>query len=191
MLWMICYWLTPGQAQERLWLDQATISERWAQWKSAHPNQPLTLTTGYALSEGLMVREQAWAEAIHLGALSMTGVVVEQAENWSTGKVAPHDHVATLGLAALERLDLIVDSMQGLAYVRPKNTPRLVGPHNRLGAVFVPSRAHPDELVAQVADGSPAWEAGSQSGDCLLEVDAQPGTPATPTAFWVLKAGLA
>jgi hypothetical protein len=26
VLWMICCWLTPGPAQERLWLDQATIN---------------------------------------------------------------------------------------------------------------------------------------------------------------------
>ena len=163
--------------------------ERWGQWKSAHPNHPSTLTAVFGLSRGVMVREQAWTEAIDLGPLNLTGVVVEGAETWSTGKVAPDDHVAILGLAALKRLDLIVDSRQGLAYVRPRNTPPLAGPHNRLGAVFVPGKTHPDELVAHVVVESPAWQAGVRNGDRLLEVDGQAVSPAPLKAFSMLKAG--
>jgi C-terminal processing protease CtpA/Prc len=92
-------------------------------------------------------------------------------------------------LAVLKRLDLIVDSRQGLAYVRPRNTPPLAGPHNRLGAVFVPSKTHPDELVAQVVVESPAWQAGVRNGDCLLEVDGQAVTLVTLKPFLMQRAG--
>src|SRR5438105_3098559 len=76
-----------------------------------------------------------------------------------------------LGMAALKRLDFIVDGRRGVAYLRPKTAPPSAYSYNRLGAVFVPKDVNSNELVARVADGSPAQEAGVRDGDVLLKVN--------------------
>ena len=76
---------------------------------------------------------------------------------------------ATLGLAALKRLDIVIDGKHGIAYLRPKKTPPLPYQHNRLGADFIPQDSHNDDLIAHVANGSPAYEAGIRDGDILLK----------------------
>ena len=122
------------------------------------------------MDSGLMVREQALAETLSFAGLELSGVVVEQPDQWSL-KRANNKLVATLGLAALKRLDLVVDGKHGAVYLRPKtNVPRAVN-HNRLGAVFVPVNATGGELHAHVAPLSPAAEAGVCNGDVLLTVD--------------------
>ena len=118
----------------------------------------------------LMVREQAWAETVSFAGLELSGVVVEQADQWSL-KRANNNLVGTLGLAALKRLDLVVDGKHGTVYLRPKtNAPTAVN-HNRLGAVFLPVNPTGGERHAHVATLSPAAEAGVCNGDVLLTVD--------------------
>ena len=77
---------------------------------------------------------------------------------------------ASLGLAALQRLDLIIDGDLGFAYLRPKSTPPPPYEHNRLGSVFVPSDLQGGDLLARVIAGSPAYQAGIRDGDVLLKV---------------------
>jgi S1-C subfamily serine protease len=77
----------------------------------------------------------------------------------------------TLGLAALSRLELIVDGKNSMAYLQSKTTLPPVYPHNRLAAVFVPTVTHTNEAVALVVPGGPAYEAGVRNGDILLQVD--------------------
>jgi tetratricopeptide (TPR) repeat protein len=80
-------------------------------------------------------------------------------------------YAATLGIAALKRLDLVIDGKNNVAYLRPKLTPPMAYQHNRLGAVFDRDKSNGNELFARVAPGSPADEAGIHNGDILLEVD--------------------
>jgi S1-C subfamily serine protease len=79
------------------------------------------------------------------------------------------DYEGTLGLAALKRLDVIIDGKEGVAYLRPKTNSPPAYDHNRLAAVFTPPDMKADGLIAHVLDGGPAYEAGIRSGDILLK----------------------
>ena len=82
------------------------------------------------------------------------------------------NHLATLGLYALRRLDLVVDGKNGVAYVHPRSDPAPAYPHNRLGAVFVPRDLQRDgPHFAHVVPGSPAFLAGIRDNDVLLKID--------------------
>ena|SRR5688572_2963428 len=83
---------------------------------------------------------------------------------------------APSGLAALKRLDLVVDGKNGFAYLRAKTTRPPAYPHNRLGAVFVPTATQTNQAVARVVEGGPADEAGVRNGDILLQMDDVPVT---------------
>jgi hypothetical protein len=142
----------------------------WRRWKEAHPNMPTTVETVFTPSDGFFVCEEAWADQIAVGPIILTGVPIAQAGPAGTDRWGAH-YEGTLGLAALKRLDLVVDGNNGVAYWRPKKTRPPSYSHNRLGAVFVPTVAHTNQAVAWVVDGSPAFEAGVRNGDVLLRVD--------------------
>jgi hypothetical protein len=147
----------------------ALSSERWRAWKAAHTNQPTTLLAGYMPGAGTVVMEESWAKELTFGPLVLTEVPVMLA-NVAEQAMGSPGFDASLGLAALKRLDLIVDGDLGIAYLRPKNTAPPPYEHNRLGAVFAPHDREGVDLVAHVIDGSPAFEAGVRDGDVLLKV---------------------
>jgi hypothetical protein len=146
--------------------------QKWREWKTAQTNQPTTIQAYYTPNPGLVVAEEMWADKISLGSLTLTEVPVMEADS---SDVALHSSPqkqfeATLGFAALKRLDVIIDGKRGIAYLRPRQTPSLPYEHNRLGAAFVPRDPKNDDLVAHVADGSPAYEAGIRNDDVLLKI---------------------
>jgi hypothetical protein len=143
----------------------ALVSQKWREWKTAHANAPVTLTATDGPSSGDWVGEEAWAKELFLGAFTLTEVPIQQASPIESARGQP-----ILGLAALKRLDFIVDGKQGVAYLRPKRTPPPAYNHNRLGAEFVPGGSQSDELIAQVVNGSPAQAAGIRNGDILQKV---------------------
>lgn len=147
----------------------ALSTNRWRAWKQAHADEPSTLHLFVMPGSGWTVREEAWADALDLGAFTLNGVpVTESAPTQSDG--FPHFR-ATLGMAALARLDLIVDRQHNVAYVHPKTTRAPAYDHNRLGAVFAPDDTAGGKLVAKVLPGSPAAVAGVQDGDVLLKIN--------------------
>ena len=148
----------------------ALAPEAWRQWKAAHPESPVTLETAFGPLDGLFVFEEAWADEISLGPITLTGVPVQQA---SPGDVAcwGAQFEGSIGLAGLKRLDIIIDGNNGVAYLRAKKTRPPLYQHNRLAAVFVPTAGHTNQAVAQVLEGGPAYEAGVRNGDVLLQVD--------------------
>jgi hypothetical protein len=138
----------------------------WREWKATHKEQRLTLRAHYTPQVGLVVSEEGWAKKLSLGPLVLTDVPTTEAKRAAD---AP-SYTATLGLAALKRLDFIVDGKHGIAYLHPTTAPFKGYIHNRLGAVFAPSDLRSDDLIAHVAEGSPAERAGIRNGDVLLAI---------------------
>lgn len=167
----------PGQEESRgvLSVDTGSSSgvalnpERWRAWTAAHTNQPTTLMAGYMPGAGTVVIEESWARELTFGPLVLKEVPVMLA-NVAERAMASPGFEASLGLAALRRLDLIIDGDLGIAYLRPKSGPPPPYEHNRLGAVFAPPKMEGGDLVARVIDGTPAYEAGIRNGDVLLKV---------------------
>jgi S1-C subfamily serine protease len=118
---------------------------------------------------GTVVTEETWAREMTFGSLVLTEVPV-MPSNVAEQAMGSPSFVASLGLAALKRLDLIIDGSLGIAYLRPKTAAPPPYDHNRLGAVFAPRDMEGADLIAHVIDGSPAYEAGVRSGDVLLKV---------------------
>ena len=147
----------------------ALPAQEFRRWKEAHPQCPMTLETVFTPADGFFVTEEAWADQMSVGPIILTGVpIIAAGPAGATRWGAQYE--GTLGLAALKRMDLIVDGNNGLAYLRAKTTRPPAYPHNRLGAVFVP-QTHTNQAAAWVVHGSPAYEAGVRGGDVLLQVD--------------------
>lgn len=163
--------------------------KQWQQLKAAQPKPATTLIAYYTLGSGAVVSEEMWAERLPLGPLELRGVPVMAADPTEVSA----GFTATLGMAALKRLDFVVDGRQGVAYLRTKQTPPRTYPHNRIGAVFVRRSAQDDALVAHVLESSPAAEAGIRAGDVLLKIGkwnaTQRTAEATPRQYWTLPAG--
>jgi hypothetical protein len=147
----------------------AFAPERWRAWKTAHANAPMTLLAGYMPGAGTVIMEESWSKDLTFGPLVLTDVPVMPANVAEQAMGAP-GFEASLGLAALKRLDLVIDGDLGMAYLRPRKAPPAPYEHNRLGAVFAPRDMEAVDLVAHVIDGSPAYEAGVRNGDVLLRV---------------------
>jgi PDZ domain len=141
----------------------------WQQWRSTHPESPTTFQAEYYPGEGFGIPEQAWADEIAVGPIVLNGVPIEESGPALQKEVGPR-FTGRLGLAALKRLDFVVDAKNGWAYFRPKATPPTPFSHNRLGAVFR-STTHTNHAVALVVKGSPAYEANVRDGDILLQVN--------------------
>jgi hypothetical protein len=141
----------------------------WQAWKADHPNAPLALHS-YFIASGPAVAEEALTRELAFGPLIITNTLIKEA--------TPADeilgflrHDATFGVGALKRLDFIVDGKQGVAYLRPKKMPPTPYNYNRSGMVAAPRDMQSNDLIAHVADGSPAYEAGIRTGDILLKRD--------------------
>jgi hypothetical protein len=147
----------------------ALSPDRWRAWRADHTNQPSTLLAGYMPGAGTVVTEEIWAKQLTFGTLVLTEVPVMPANVAEQAMGAP-GFEGSLGLAALKRLELVIDGSLGIAYLRPRNAPPAPYEHNRLGAVFAPRDMEGLDLIAHVIDGSPASEAGVRNGDVLLKV---------------------
>ena len=138
----------------------------WQQW-AQHPQRRRTLVAFLLPADGLVLREQCWADAISLGNLTLTDVPVSQA---SAGEDRIPGFAGSLGLYALRRLSLVVDGKNDVAYVKPSDAVPAPFAHNRAGAIFIPKDLQSDELLAHVVPGSPADRAGVRDGDKLLAI---------------------
>lgn len=140
----------------------------WRKFKAKQ--SPTTLEGSYGPSTGFKVHEVAWAVNLPIGDLKIAGVAIIKRQKLDFNRSR-----MTLGMQALKDLDLILDGIGGVAYLRAKNIPPQAYPHNRLGAIFVLREliqrgSNNAELVAHVVKGSPAWEAGIRNGDLLKAV---------------------
>ena len=154
-------------------LGVCLTSSKWNEWRTAHPAAPTTLDATVTLGSGLVIEDQCWAQELALGPLTMTDVPVQRANVTQENSVPNSPYLATLGLAALKRLEIIVDGKGGWVYLRPQKSPALSFLHNRLGAVFWLPNDKGSEIVARVAVGTPAYLAGIRDGDMLVKVGSQ------------------
>jgi hypothetical protein len=143
--------------------------DQWQEWKTAHADQPVTLTdyyTGLNGFDGVVVAEEGWAKTLAIGSLWLTNVPVTKAAKVDLPNGSSNT-VAILGMAALKRFDLVIDGKKGFACLHAREEPPPPYQYNRLGAVFAPTNLEAGNLVASVLAGSPAWEAGIRPGDVL------------------------
>lgn len=145
-------------------------SRKWREWKAVHTNAPTWLVL-YWLDAGVTIQEQGWAAQLPLGSLKLTDVAVEEEAVSPFLDLAAKDYVARLGFAALKRLDCIVDGQNGVAYLRPKQTPAQPPSFGTRCLAFAPRGTNLTDLVAAVINGSPASQAGIRNGDVLLKID--------------------
>ncbi|MGP8198009.1 MAG: aspartyl protease family protein [Limisphaerales bacterium] len=97
---------------------------RWQETRAAHPDEPLVTINHSTWSIGPFAAQAMWADEIKLGALTLTGLPVENmppAEADWLNQADPGAEVAgVIGLRALAHLDLVVDGRNGLAYARSR-----------------------------------------------------------------------
>ncbi len=148
-------------------------ARKWRAWRKSHPETPRTLRMDFIGDSGPSLREEAWADEIAFGPVALTGVPIEQMAPAQETRLGA-DCEAVLGLAALKCVDLIVNAPNGQAYLQARKGHPRPYPHNRLGAVFVPSAVDTNKPIALAVEGSPACQAGIRNGDRLLQVDNVP-----------------
>jgi hypothetical protein len=96
-------------------------ASQWKAWRAAHPHAP-TVSRFYTLPNSTeQSAEEAWADEITLGAITLTDVPVHQAD--AVESFGTQNYLGTLGLYGLSRVDLIVNGKYHLAYLRPKPPP--------------------------------------------------------------------
>jgi hypothetical protein len=145
----------------------------WQEWLAKSTNHAVTLDSYYFPSVGFVVCKEGWASELHEGALNLTKVPVAEASPMELSIGGPEQCDIIIGMAALRRLDFVVDGPNQVAFLRPTKqfTPSRSYNYNRLGAAFVPRDAKSDDIVAAVLERTPAYEAGLRNGDVLLKID--------------------
>lgn len=154
----------------------ALAPAEWARWRAAHSRSPVTFEASYMPGAGLVVSEEAWADAFDLGGIMFREVPI-RCMNGAETATNPPGTIATLGLFGLRRLDAVLDGKSHAMYFKPHAALDLGYQHNRLGAVFTPINLEADPLLAHVAAGTPAAKADVRDGDMLLKIDDLDVTP--------------
>jgi tetratricopeptide (TPR) repeat protein len=181
-----------GRPLPRLLIDTGNAdgillpADLWRAWRAANPGRPTTISADWMVGQGERAEEQVWAETFTLGNIVLHDVPVQEEDEAYTN-MSPGEPVIAIGLAALQRLDVVLDGLHHVAYFRPSAAPAPAFQHNRLGAAFLSADAHDSPQVAtRAVPGSPGAAAGILPGDILVEVN---GKPATRESYWKKPAG--
>lgn len=143
----------------------------WLAWQAEHPTTHRTIHGSYMPGQALAASDVVWADEIRIGDLVLHGVPVQEADAAYLRKAAPGEEIVAFGLAALKRLDVVVDGNTRVAYARPTSFLPRPYRHNRTGVQFIPRDATNADLVAHVSEGSPAARAGVRDDDVLLKIN--------------------
>jgi tetratricopeptide (TPR) repeat protein len=92
--------------------------DRWIAWREANLGRLMTFRTGQLLGEDESTMKQSWAEKFALGSLQVSEVPVQEQDN-GYATIVPGEPVIVIGLAALKRLDVVLDGFTNIAFVRP------------------------------------------------------------------------
>ncbi len=90
--------------------------DRWKEWRAAHPLASLPTKVTIHGVAGEWKAEETLADNLSLGALTLTNVPLR---NFGNDEDTQGHFDGVLGLAALARMDLVVDGKHGVAYLRP------------------------------------------------------------------------
>jgi len=146
--------------------------DQWREWKMRHPAAPMTLVSINMLGDKDWYKEESWADTFPIGkSIVLHDVPISEADSAHCQMAAPGEKIVVIGLAALKRMLLVLDSPNHVAYAAALVAPPPPYSHNRLGIMFMPKDDRRMEVVARVASGSPAEAAGIQDGDILLKVN--------------------
>jgi len=148
-------------------------AHRWQEWCKENPGRPSTLSALFNPGRGLLVREEKWAKKLSLGGLVFTEVPISMDPELGKG-VRAGERDAVVGMCGLSCFSWVVDGPDGKIYIKWSGMTRKPEKYNynRLAALFVPNEASSgDDLVAQVVENGPAYDAGIRNGDILLKVD--------------------
>jgi hypothetical protein len=108
----------------------------WRAWLAAHPNARRTTHAAVIYGQAIKVHEGAWADEMNINGLLLRGVPVREADPAYLRHAALGEDIIVLGLAALKRLDLILDGTTRTAYAKSSATPP---PHSQPNRTTVPS----------------------------------------------------
>ena len=96
---------------------------RWRAWLAAHPGARRTTHAAVIYGQPLKIHEGAWADTLDVNGLVLRGVPVREADPAYLRLAVNGREIIVLGLAALKRLELVLDGKNRAAYVRPSATP--------------------------------------------------------------------
>jgi len=154
--------------------------EQWRAWNLEHPDAARTIELASVGGDSITPHEIAWADEIKIGNLVLRDVPVSEADRVYTQQAAAGERIVALGLAAVMRIDLVIDGSRKMAVAWTRFSPPRPFPHNRIGATFAPPVVKPPDssagvrgidLIAHVAARSPAALADVRNGDVLLKVN--------------------
>ncbi|MEO8205344.1 MAG: retropepsin-like aspartic protease [Chthoniobacterales bacterium] len=96
--------------------------DQWRAWKTANPNLRMSLHQAYMpyRRTGLIMQEVTLADKVVLGPLTLTKLPVMETSPAANAHYDPRRRLATMGMAALRRMDVLVDNRHGFVYLRPK-----------------------------------------------------------------------
>ncbi len=101
----------------------------WKQWSDAHPRAQVEMlreTVGSSAVSHTVPSTQA--EEIKLGPLTLTDVPLRETGDIKVYGDVGDNFAGSIGLAALARMDMVVDGKNSVAYLRPKPNPGGGGP---------------------------------------------------------------
>ena len=97
------------------------LPAQWKAWHAAHPKAPSKTVHYSGPSVGTGSRLEAWADEITLGNLTLTDIPVLQATPFEVSWIP--DYAGSLGMYALQRMELITDGKNNIAYLHPLPPP--------------------------------------------------------------------
>lgn len=144
--------------------------DQWQEWKASHPAARTTLRFDDTFKDRHNCSEELWADTFIVGQLEIDNVPIGEAG--TLFKAAPGEKIIVFGIAALKRMNLILDGPHHMAYACGSSAPAPPYSHNRIGAMFIiPGNDRRAALVAMVVPGGPAAAAGLQDGDVLSKIE--------------------
>jgi tetratricopeptide (TPR) repeat protein len=144
----------------------------WKAWKARHVDAEMAVREDHMIGKKWPFSEWAWANKIQMGSVELHDISIGETDEAYLNE-APTGTVFAIGLEGLKRMELVVDGPHQVAFLRPNPEPALPPQHNRFGAIFYQLYSKSGDLIAYVAERSPAARAGLRNGEVLSKIDGE------------------